>query len=77
MDGFQGNAFFASMDMAYCLTPGRKDDLESLMSVLSFVYAGKIPIIEYIYKNQVSFEEEDVTRHILEIRIKHKDNHLK
>lgn len=62
--------------MANCLTPGRKDDLESLIYILCFLFAGKFPIIEYIFNNYDNIKVDDLTRHILEIRIQKRETHL-
>lgn len=77
LEGFQGNAFFASIDLVRCLTPSRKDDLESLLYILCYVYSGKIPIIEYLFNNYESIDDNDFVGHINRVRIKYYKDHTK
>ena len=45
---FYGNPLFASDDMIQMKTPGRKDDLESLIYILCFMRDGMVPTIEFV-----------------------------
>jgi hypothetical protein len=52
---FYGNSLFASDSMVNLLTTSRKDDLESLMYILCYLYTGILPIIEFINQNIDNF----------------------
>lgn len=45
---FEGNSLFASDDMINLKSKGRKDDVESLIYMICFMYSGTLPVIEYI-----------------------------
>jgi len=46
----------------------RKDDLESLMYILCFLYSGTLPIIEYINKNIDNFHMRQFLSKVLKYR---------
>ena len=43
--GFTGNTFFASESMVNLMSTSRKDDLESLLQLLCYLYSGSLPVI--------------------------------
>lgn len=52
---FYGNLIFASENMIKLYTTSRKDDLESLIYIMCYLFCGNLPIIEYINKNIENF----------------------
>lgn len=50
LKSFYGNSLFASQSMMKLLSISRKDDLESLMYILCFLYNGTIPVVDYVNK---------------------------
>ena len=47
---------FASDSMVNLLTTSRKDDLESLLYIMCYLYSGTLPIIEFINQNIDNFD---------------------
>lgn len=50
------------------LSPGRKDDLESLIYILCFLHSGKLPIISWINKNQNNININSFIEYVLVAR---------
>lgn len=50
LKSFYGNSLFASDAMINLQSTSRKDDLESLMYILCFLYRGTIPVVDYVNK---------------------------
>ena len=48
---FNGNPLFSSESQVGMKSTGRKDDLESLIYVLTFLFNNSLPIIEHIAEN--------------------------
>ena len=69
--GFYGNSLFASDSMVNLNTTARKDDLESLMYILCFLYSGTLPIIEFINANIENFHMSQFLKEVVKFR---KDN---
>lgn len=69
--GFYGNSLFASDSMVNLKTTARKDDLESLMYILCYLYNGTLPIIEFINSNIENFHMSQFLNEVLKYR---KDN---
>ena len=65
---FYGNSLFASDSMVELMTTSRKDDLESLMYILCYLYSGKLPIIEFINKNIDKFHMSEFLKEVLKYR---------
>jgi hypothetical protein len=49
-------------------TPGRKDDLESLIYILCFLYSGSIPTIEFVNMHLDNFHMPYFLDNILKFR---------
>lgn len=52
---FYGNSLFASDSMVKLLSTSRKDDIESFIYILCYLYKGLLPIIEFINENIDNF----------------------
>jgi hypothetical protein len=63
---------FASENMIHLKTTSRKDDLESLIYIMCYLYCGTLPIIEYINKNIDKFLMSKFLDDILKYRIENK-----
>lgn len=48
LKSFYGNSMFASDAMVDLKTTSRRDDLESLIYIICFLYRGTLPVLEYI-----------------------------
>lgn len=66
---FYGNSLFASDSMVNLLTTSRKDDLESLMYILCYLYTGILPIIEFINQNIDNFNMSQFLTEVLRYRV--------
>ena len=53
-------------------TTSRKDDLESLMYILCYLYSGKLPIIEFINENIDDFHMSEFLNEVLKYRRENK-----
>ena len=58
--------------MVNLMTTSRKDDLESLMYILCYLYRGILPIIEYINNNIDNFHMSRFLSKVLAYRSEHK-----
>ena len=70
---FYGNSLFASDNMVNMLTSSRKDDLESLMYIICFLYTGTLPVIEFINRNIEAINMSQFLREVLKFRQRNKD----
>jgi serine/threonine protein kinase len=70
---FYGNSLFASDSMVNLLTTSRKDDLESLMYILCYLYKGVLPIIEFINMNIDNFHMSRFLSRVLKYRQEKKE----
>ena len=68
MKKFYGNSLFASDSMVQLKSTSRKDDLESLMYILTYLYAGTLPIIEFINDNIENFIMSKFLSEVLKYR---------
>ena len=65
---FYGNSLFAPDSMVNLKTTSRKDDLESLMYILCYLYKGVLPIIEFINMNIDNFNMSKFLYKVLKYR---------
>ena len=72
LDSFFGNSLFAADSMTNLMSTARKDDLESIMYLLCYLYKGTLPIIEYINNNLDNFQSSKFLPRVLEYRIENK-----
>jgi len=57
---FHGNFMFGSESMAEKTSISRKDELESIMYVLCFLYSGTLPIIKWLNQNIDKFHMKEI-----------------
>ena len=72
MDSFFGNSLFAADSMMNLMSTARKDDLESIIYLLCYLYKGTLPIIEYINSNIDNFQTSQFLANVLQYRIDNK-----
>jgi hypothetical protein len=69
---FYGNSLFASDSMVALMSTGRKDDLESLIYILCYLYSAKIPTIEFVNQHINSFHMPSFLSEVLKFRVENK-----
>lgn len=65
---FYGNSMFASDAMINLKTTSRKDDLESLLYIMCYLYNGTLPVIEFINNKIDTFHMSKFLAAVLEFR---------
>lgn len=60
-----------SDSMVKMMSTSRKDDLESLMYILSYLYKGKLPVLDFINQNIESIQMSQFKSKILSFREKY------
>ena len=68
IDNFYGNSLFASDNTIMLKSTSRKDDIESLIYILCFLYTGILPVIEFINSNIDHFKMSDFINEVLVYR---------
>jgi serine/threonine protein kinase len=66
---FYGNSLFASDSMVNLMTTSRKDDLESLIYILCYLYTGTLPIIEFINADISNINMSQFLAEVLKYRV--------
>lgn len=69
---FHGNSLFASDSMVSLLSTGRKDDLESLIYILCYLYSATIPTIEFVNQQIDNFHMPSFLAEVLKFRVDEK-----
>lgn len=72
----KGSLLYRSQDQINGLTPGWKDDLESLMYLLSFLHAGTLPVLSHLLKKKLVDPNMICEREVLEFRCQMKEEHF-
>ena len=69
---FHGNFMYGSESMVNKTSISRKDELESMMYILCFLYSGTLPIIEWLNKNIERIHMKHIFEEICKYRIEKK-----
>lgn len=69
---FFGNSLFAPDSMVSLKSTGRKDDIESFMYILCYLYKGMLPVVEFINENIDNFNMNQFLEKILAFRVENK-----
>ena len=67
---------YGSESMINKTSISRKDDLESMMYVLCFLFSGTLPIIEWLNKNIERIHMKHIFEEICNYRIDHKKEYI-
>lgn len=73
LKSFYGNSLFAPDSMIKLMSTGRKDDIESFIYILCYLYQGNLPVVQFINENIEDLNMSQFLEKILEFRNQHRD----
>lgn len=71
---FFGNSMFASEAQVELKSTSRRCDLESFLSIISFLYNGTLPIIDIVHDQQNAKDKKEILDHMETYRRTHKES---